>query len=84
MTSNSLRAIRDARPFRPFEIKTGSGESMPVSHPEVIASARDDDTMAVLAGPGRIGPIDISGITEVITFPSARIVGADDPSDISA
>ena len=81
MTYDSLRAIRNARPFQPFEIRTGSGESFPVSHPEVIAIAPDNDTAVVLAGPGRIGIIDIASITEVMTFPSARVVGVDDGSD---
>ena len=83
MTFDSLRAIRNARPFRPFEIRTGSGETYPVSHPEVIAIARDSDTAVVLAGPGRIGIIDITSITEVITFPLARIIGSEDVPEIT-
>ena len=84
MTIDTLRAVRNARPFRPFEIRTGSGEAYPVSRSEVIAISRDSDTVVVLAGPGRIGIIDMASITEVITFPSARVIGADDEPDITA
>ena len=84
MTFDSLRAIRNARPFRPFEIRTGSGEAYPVSQPEVIALSRDNDAVVVLAGPGRIGIIDLGSITEVITFPSARMIGPEDSPDVTA
>ena len=84
MTVETLRAIKNARPFRPFEIRTGSGEAYSVSHPEVMAMSQDSDTVVVLGGPGRIGIIDVASITEVITFPSARRVGPEDTPDITA
>lgn len=35
MTAENLRSALRKRPFRPFEIKTASGATYPVTHPEV-------------------------------------------------
>ena len=84
MTIDTLRAVRGAKPFRPFEIHTGSGESYTITHPEIIAISPDGETAVVFPGPGQIGMIDIASITEIMTFPSARKIGPNDQPDLTA
>lgn len=84
MNVETLQSIRNAKPFRPFEVCTGSGEAYMITHPEVLAVAPDGETAVVFPGPGRVHLIDVESITEVTTFPSSRKVGADDTPDITA
>ena len=84
MNIETLRITRAARPFRPFEVHAGSGESSMITHPEVIAIAPDGETAVVFPGPGRVHLIDVASITELTTFPSSHKVGADDSPDITA
>ena len=83
MNIETLRNVRAAKPFRPFEVRTGSGEAYMITHPEIIAIAPDGETAVVFPGPGRVHLIDVASITEVTPFPSARKVGPEDEPDLS-
>ncbi len=39
MTTDQLRKLHQARPFRPFDIHRADGRALPVDHPEVLAIA---------------------------------------------
>jgi len=84
MNIDTLRIVREAKPFRPFEVRTGSGEAYMITHPEIMAIAPDGETAVVFPGPGRVHLIDVDSITEVTTFPSGRKVGADDAPGVTA
>ena len=84
MNSETLRLSCEAEPFRPFEVRNGSGAAYMITHPEIIALAPDGETAVVFPGPGRVHLIDVDSITELTTFPSRRKVGPDDETDITA
>jgi len=84
MKIDTLRSIHTAKPFRPFQIHTGSGESYLVTHPEIIALSPHGNVAVVFPKSNEVNLIDIHNITEIATFPSAQKVGADDESDITA
>ena len=84
MNIETLRSVRAAKPFRPFEVRTGSGEAYMITHPEIIAIAPDGETAVVFPGPGRVHLIDVGSITELTTFPTSQKVGADDKPDLTA
>lgn len=50
MTTEKLREVHLARPFRPFTIRMGDGSSYRVQHPEWLAYAKGSRT-AVLCEP---------------------------------
>ena len=65
MTVDNLRAFKRARPFRRFEIRTSSGESYLVRHPEFLAFTFDRKEVLVAPGPGRVALIDLDNIAEL-------------------
>ena len=62
--TETIIALMNRRPFRPFTIVTMSGNRYEVDHPTALAVR---EGMALFAGPGRI-PIffDNEGVSEVI------------------
>lgn len=65
MTVENLRAFKRARPFRRFEIRTSSGESYSVRHPELMSFTFDRKGVLVAPGPGRVALIDLANIAEL-------------------
>ena len=69
MTVQQFGTARNSRPFKPFEIRTASGESYPVTHPEdvwqspggeaVIVAIKDVDGESVVM-------LDVQHITEFV------------------
>lgn len=84
MKIDTLRSIHEAKPFRPFVIRTGSGESYTITHPEVIALSPHGNVAVIFPRANEVNLVDIDSITEVTTSPSAHKVGADDVPDITA
>lgn len=65
MKVENIQAAVRIRPFKPFAIRTGSGESYPVRHPEMIALSPDVSVLLVIHGPGKTAMIDIDSVTEM-------------------
>ena len=65
MTAENLRAFKRVRPFRRFEIRTSSGESYLVRHPELMSFTFDRKGVMVAPGPGRVALIDLDNIAEL-------------------
>ena len=84
MNIEILRTVRGAKPFRPFSIHAGSGESYMIAHPEVVALSPDGEVAVVFPKPGQVNLVDVESLTEITTFPSARKIGADDAADLTA
>ncbi|HEY2159404.1 MAG TPA: hypothetical protein VGH33_27510 [Isosphaeraceae bacterium] len=69
MTVQQFRTARDSRPFKPFKIRTASGEAYHVTHPEnvwqspggetVIVAIKDNDGESVVM-------LDVQHITEFV------------------
>ncbi len=50
MTSQTLKAIHQTRPFVPFRIHLAGGQTIDVKHPETIAYSEGSRTAVVLTG----------------------------------
>jgi hypothetical protein len=44
-TRNQVRLLITARPFRPFTVRTNSGETYTVHHPELVSCSTDGRDM---------------------------------------
>jgi hypothetical protein len=62
---DAIRALEQARPFRPFVIETTAGERYSVPRPGSIAISPGGDAMILWSGPGRFTSIDPDDIGEV-------------------
>ena len=71
MKIENLRSAYRAKPFRPFSIHTGSGQSYLITHPETIAFSSDGNVVVFFPTPSEVGMVDVAGITEIITHPSS-------------
>jgi hypothetical protein len=54
------------KPLEAFTIRTASGESYPVSHPESIWQSPDEDTVIVAVKGGSVALMGVDHITEVV------------------
>jgi len=72
--TESIRAIRNRTPFRPFTVALVSGDRHEVDRPETLALG---DGMAVLVAPGNV-PVffDHEGVNQIIGDLSGRGVQA--------
>ena len=59
MTIERLRAVHQARPFRPFTLRTGSGREYHVSHPECLAVTPNGRTIVVTYSEESLEIIDL-------------------------
>jgi hypothetical protein len=73
---DDLRAFRDARPFRPFLIRTASGERYPVRRPEEIMMPHEAGSLILFSPPGLFAEVDLADIAAV------RAIAPDDPEAI--
>jgi len=64
MTTDSIRAAIQARPFKPFVIRTGDGSTYAVTHPELITQSQGGRTVVVF-GPGdeELAILDLPSVT---------------------
>ena len=64
MQHESLDALHQARPFRPFTLHMADGRSVHVAHPELLA--RGDRTIVVFEQPGnQMRIVDLTLVTEL-------------------
>ena len=72
MDITRIRVPSRARPFKPFEIYTASGESYRVVGPETMAIDSDESVVIVLGPDAEFAFIDVASITEVVVPSQAR------------
>ena len=63
MTTDALGELHRARPFRPFSIRFGDGQSLEVRHPEMLAYAPKHRTATVYRTDGSFEIIDLLLVT---------------------
>ena len=63
MTTNELAKLHQARPFRPFSIRLGDGQRLPVRHPEMLSYAPKSRTATVYRADGSFEIIDLLLVT---------------------
>jgi hypothetical protein len=71
MTTEALYKLHHARPFKPFIIRLGDGQALPVPHPEMLAYAPKQRTAVVSLADGTFEIIDLLLVTG-LEVPSAR------------
>ena len=74
MTAEQLRAVHDARPFKPFTIYLADGTSVAVAHPELLWRTQGGRTIFVNTGGEDVTIIDLLLVTK-ITFGNGRSRG---------
>jgi hypothetical protein len=63
MTTEALLRLHQARPFQPFAIRLGDGQSLPVDHPEMLAYAAKGRTATVYTADGDFQIVDLLLVT---------------------
>lgn len=63
MTTEALLKLHQARPFQPFSIRLGDGQSLSVEHPEMLAYAAKSRTATVYQSDGDFQIIDLLRVT---------------------
>jgi hypothetical protein len=63
MTTDALLERHRARPFQPFSIRLGDGQSLRVEHPEMLAYAPKGRTAVVYRRDGSFQIIDLLLVT---------------------
>lgn len=74
MTTAELARLHQTRPFRPFVIRLGDGQALPVQHPEMLSYAHKGRTATVYLDDGSFQIIDLLLVTglEVPTSTNGR------------
>jgi len=81
----NLRAMRRAKPFRPFTIHATSGESYLVAHPELIIFVPDESVAIIASAPSNVSLVDVASISDVSYQLNANPpVGPDDRDEAQA
>jgi len=75
MTIEKLKALNQARPFRPFVIHTADGESFRVDHPEFLAQSPTGRTVTLELGDGSSQHINLLLVTRLAEHPSKSANG---------
>ena len=70
MTAQQLRAIHQARPFRPFTIVMGDGAEHHVGHPEFLSMSPSGRIAVVHRSDEAISILDLLLMTELRIEPS--------------
>jgi hypothetical protein len=65
MTTEHLRTIHHARPFRPFTIHTADGRSLHVPHSEFLDHSGTGQTVIVHDSDGSFSMIDLRLVREI-------------------
>lgn len=66
MNVEQFRNAHRLRPFKPFVIRTSSGESYPVTHPEAVWQSPGGHTIIVGIKGEEVAMIDIDHIAEFV------------------
>ena len=65
MTIEQLRAVHEARPFKPFTIHLADGSSVPVRHPELLWRTQGGRTIFVNTAGEEVAIIDFLLVTKL-------------------
>ena len=65
MTSDRLRRVVNARPFRVFRIFMSNGQEHIVKHPEMVAVSLRDDTALFYHDDGALSVLDLFLMVEI-------------------
>lgn len=63
MTTEALSKLHTTRPFQPFSIRLGDGQSIPVDHPEMLAYSPRARTAVVYMKDGSFEIVDLLLVT---------------------
>jgi len=66
MTTEQFLGVFRRRPFRPFSVRTASGEQHPVEHPEQAMTSASGRTVAIFLPDEVTAIIDVAEITEYV------------------
>jgi len=69
MTTEALLKVHQMRPFRPFAIRLGDGQALPVQHPEMLSYAPKQRTAVVFREDGSFEIIDLLLVTGLDVLP---------------
>ena len=59
MTTEALHKLHQARPFQPFALRLGDGQSLAIEHPEMLAYAPKHRTAVVYRKDGSFEVVDL-------------------------
>jgi hypothetical protein len=65
MTSEQMRAVHRAQPFRPFAIHLADGTSVDVTHPELLLQTQGGRTIFVNTVGEEVAIIDLLLVTKI-------------------
>ncbi|HEY3246335.1 MAG TPA: hypothetical protein VGM03_23570 [Phycisphaerae bacterium] len=65
MTIEQLRKMHQATPFQPFDIHLADGRSLPVDHPEFLATDPPGRTISVGLSDGTFEVVDLLLVTSL-------------------
>jgi hypothetical protein len=69
MTTEALHRVHTARPFRPFSLRLGDGQSLPVKHPEMLSYSPKGRTAVVYLNDGSFEIVDLLLVTGLEVHP---------------
>ena len=72
MTTEQLYKVHTARPFKPFSIRLGDGQPLPVEHPEMLAYFEKARTATVYLKDGSFEIVDLLLITGLEVHPPRK------------
>jgi hypothetical protein len=70
MTTEQLRRVHQAKPFRPFEVHVADGRAIRVDHPELLTFSPPGRTFRVFDGSNSEEVIDLLLVTSLKTLAS--------------
>jgi hypothetical protein len=71
MTIDQIRKAHQARPFRPFTLRTGGGRAYEIRHPELLAIIPPGRTVVVACDDGTAELLDLL-LVESLHFSNGR------------
>jgi hypothetical protein len=69
MTTEQLKKLLEARPFRPFIVHLGDGDKIPVNSPEFVALSPSGRTFAVGHSDSTFSIVDLLLVTRLEAKP---------------
>ena len=66
MTSEQVRTLHRAQPFKPFTIHLADGTSVRVPHPELLLQTQGGRTIFVNTGGEEVSIIDLLLVTKIV------------------
>lgn len=65
MTTDQIRALHQAKPFKPFTIHVADGVSYEVQHPENLMQTPGGRTLVVTTGSDAVAIVDLLLVTRI-------------------